>query len=176
MSQLFEVSYAILWIVVILQSVIIVSLMKQVSPPKRKHLPLQEHGLENKTQFPFKTLRSIDGETIALNRSDRAGTMVLVVSASCTVCNAVYSLVPSFQKRRPQFSVVFLMEGEEEEVRKKIEDHHIKFPVVTMDQVVKEELAIGLLPFAYLVSPSGEIVAKGGLTGRLDDFHVLTHS
>jgi hypothetical protein len=165
--SVFEVSYFILWLVVILQSVCLVRLLR---PKNETHKGLirQDHGLPMGSMFPQ------FNEIIDSNSPDKSvgGAIVLFTMTFCDVCKELYIELSKFKIKYPDLRIVLLMRGNIEDINRLVKEYNINIPVKTLSESETEIYKTTIAPFGYYLSVEGHILSKS-VTGSYEHLQLL---
>lgn len=174
-----QVSHIALWIVVILLSVVVFALMRQIGVLHERVFPagalMTAAGPKVGDTAPETTLQTFAGNPLTIGSAGKTGisTLLLFTSPSCPVCKTLIPVVKSVQqhesKSRP-LQVIFASDGEasdEKEAHRAFLDEHQLDP---SGYVISKELGLSYLveklPFAVLLDADGIIRAKGIVNSR----------
>ena len=168
------VSYAILWVLVIILSLLVFALARQVGVLHERVAPagalMPTNGPKVGEMTEVMSVSDLQGDAVAIGGVNSAGlaTLILFVSPTCPVCK---SLVPvarslvSYEGRRMR--LVFASDGD------KIEQHiayvgdlDIKDYPYVVSQALGLAFAVSKLPFAVLVGSDGTLKSKGLVNSR----------
>ena len=167
-----SVSYIVLWLLVLSLTVFAIVLSKK---PKRV-LPANHTGLPVGTAFPKLQIRSVLKQIpFHVVYPEPKQTLLLFSSSHCSMCNAVYPLLPvAEQKYKLMAQVIMepLEEGHVESMIRKIDDFGLTAPVFELTMSIREEVKLEGYPFAYFLSSEGKVLSKGGIN-RLEDIDLL---
>ncbi len=168
------ISYVILWVLVIILSLLVFALARQVGVLHERVAPagalMPTNGPKVGEMTEAMSVNDLQGDAIAIGGADSAGlaTLILFISPTCPVCK---SLVPvarslvSYEGRRMR--LVFASDGD------KIEQHiayvgdlEIKDYPYVVSQALGLAFAVSKLPFAVLVGSDGTLQSKGLVNSR----------
>jgi len=168
------VSYVILWGLVIVLSLLVFALARQVGVLHERVAPagalMPTNGPKVGEMTEAMSVSDLQGDAVAIGGADSAGlaTLILFISPTCPVCK---SLVPvarslvSYEGRRMR--LVFASDGD------KIEQHiayvgdlDIKDYPYVVSQALGLAFAVSKLPFAVLVGSDGTLKSKGLVNSR----------
>ena len=168
------VSYVILWVLVIILSLLVFALARQVGVLHERVAPagalMPTNGPKVGEMTEVMSVSDLQGDAVAIGGVNSAGlaTLILFVSPTCPVCK---SLVPvarslvSYEGRRMR--LVFASDGD------KIEQHiayvgdlDIKDYPYVVSQALGLAFAVSKLPFAVLVGSDGTLQSKGLVNSR----------
>ncbi len=168
------VSYVILWVLVIILSLLVFALARQVGVLHERVAPagalMPTNGPKVGEMTEAMSVTDLQGDAVAIGGADSAGlaTLILFISPTCPVCK---SLVPvarslvSYEGRRMR--LVFASDGD------KIEQHiayvgdlDIKDYPYVVSQALGLAFAVSKLPFAVLVGSDGTLKSKGLVNSR----------
>lgn len=158
MLGMLDLSYIILWCIVIVISISVFVILREAIKVK-SNLYEQHEGLPKGSDFPLESNIPVNGSPMNIRNKEKIGTVVFLTSTTCSVCSKVYPVINDFQKNKPLYQYLIYMIGTEESVNNAIKEYDIKAPVVRMDNL--RDLQAPFVPFGYYVSQDGVIQAKG---------------
>lgn len=153
-----DLSYIILWCIVIVISISVFAILREAIKVK-SNLYEQHEGLPKGSDFPLENNILVNGKSLNVRNKEKIGTVIFLTSTTCSVCSKVYPIINDFQKNKPLYQYLIFMVGTEESVNNAIKEYDIKAPVVRMDNL--SDLQAPFVPFGYYVSQDGVIHAKG---------------
>lgn len=166
MSELFLVSYFVLWGLVLIGAAAIIQLFKRIAQPmhgetiRKDILAESERGIPAGQVFPKSELASINKGIMPLQGS-AADTVLLITSVACQACEGIYPHIPAFLRKHPELKLVLLIDGAEEEIRDKLGRFKLDVPVYAIQPYDFAELSITVFPFGYYLRNDGTVAAKG---------------
>lgn len=169
-----SLSYIILWLLVM-------SLTLHVIVTSKKPgliLPASNTGLPIGATFPqFKISSVLEMVPFNIQHPKHTGALVLFTSLRCSICNSVYPMIPLVEKKyqlKAQVIMEPLEEDDVESIMTKINQLGLTFPIYKLTTSIKEEVKLHGFPFAYLLSPEGKVLSKGGIN-KIEDFDILVN-
>jgi peroxiredoxin len=121
---------------------------------------IKRDGLKAGTPAPDFQLPRLDGRG-KVSLSTLRGRRVLIVFSSphCEPCNELAPRLQKFHRKRPNFQLVMISNGEPDENRAKVKEHRLTFPVALQQSwTVSRQYAIFATPAAYMINQDGIIV------------------
>jgi methylamine dehydrogenase accessory protein MauD len=168
------VSYVILWVLVIVLSLLVLALARQVGVLHERVAPagalMPTNGPKVGEMTEIMSVTDLQGDALAIGGADSAGlaTLILFISPTCPVCK---SLVPvarslvSYEGRRMR--LVFASDGDKiEQHIAYVSDLDIKDYPYVVSQALGLAFAVSKLPFAILVGSDGTLQSKGLVNSR----------
>jgi methylamine dehydrogenase accessory protein MauD len=168
------VSYVILWVLVIVLSLLVLALARQVGVLHERVAPagalMPTNGPKVGEMTEIMSVTDLQGDAVAIGGADSAGlaTLILFISPTCPVCK---SLVPvarslvSYEGRRMR--LVFASDGDKiEQHIAYVSDLDIKDYPYVVSQALGLAFAVSKLPFAILVGSDGTLQSKGLVNSR----------
>ncbi len=168
------VSYVILWVLVIILSLLVFALARQVGVLHERVAPagalMPTNGPKVGEMTEAMSVTDLQGDAVAIGGADSAGlaTLILFISPTCPVCK---SLVPvarslvSYEGRRMR--LVFASDGDKiEQHLAYVGDLDIKDYPYVVSQALGLAFAVSKLPFAVLVGSDGTLQSKGLVNSR----------
>lgn len=178
MSEALILSNIILWVVVIILSLLVFALSRQVGILHERVAPA---GALQPTNGPkageltdAMDLRALDGSDIKIGGEQSSGlaSFVLFISPTCPVCK---SLVPTAQSlvksERERMQLIFASDGAETEEDVQQHRDYVKslnienYPYV-ISQALGMTYQVSKLPFALLIGADGTLQSKGLVNTR----------
>jgi methylamine dehydrogenase accessory protein MauD len=174
MTEMLVVSNVLLWVLVIVLSLIVLALARQVGVLHERVAPA---GALQPTEGPkvgeltsAMELTTLDGRAITVGGESKNGrsTFILFVSPTCPVCKSLVPTAKSLaRKEAPRLELVFASDGDNR-------DRHIAYAndldLVAYPYVLSESLGmsyqVSKLPFAVLIGADGTLQSKGLVNTR----------
>lgn len=160
MNRVLVASHWLLWVAVLMQSILILSLMRQVGSLLLRVGSLRPLdagygppiGHEAPWLPPSFRVPSEDDKTLLL----------VFVSTTCSDCAALAHPLNAVAASYSQVSVVTVSADDESELAAWAQRNRLRVAVVSAPDAV-EAYEIGGTPYAFVVSPDGTIRARGGV-------------
>lgn len=156
MSSMFWASYAALWLAVVVESVLLLALLREVG-----HVYLQRAGSTARDGLPIgEELPTVDvsadGPRPLRDLIPHSGvTVLLYVLAGCPVCPEAVAAVAPWTARHSELHAVLLHAGPPR-------SDYAGLPIAEIDpDVARAQLRLRVAPFALIVDANGRVVAKG---------------
>ncbi len=172
MPEALLASNIILWFLVIILSLVVFALARQVGVLHERVAPagalMPTNGPKVGELTEAGLYRDLNGEPLTLGgvSDDRRATLILWISPTCPVCKG---LVPTARSvcEDEDFNLVFASDGD------KLEQHQayvrdlgiVKYPYI-ISQALGMKFAVSKLPFAALIGPDGTLRSKGLVNTR----------
>jgi len=174
MTEAIIVSNIILWVIVIVLSLVVLALARQVGVLHERVAPagalMPTNGPKVGELTEALSLPDINGRTVTIGgpNPDRLDSLLMFISPTCPVCK---SLVPTAKSlanaERNRLQLIFASDGD------KLEQHQAYARDLKLDQfpyVLSEKLGLGFevskLPFAVLIGADGTLQSKGLVNTR----------
>jgi methylamine dehydrogenase accessory protein MauD len=168
------VSYVILWVLVIVLSLLVVALARQVGVLHERVAPagalMPTSGPKVGEMTEVMSLTDLRGQALAIGGADEKGfaTLILFISPTCPVCKSLVPTARSLASHEgKRMRLVFASDGD------KIEQHVAYVSDLDIEDypyVVSEPLglayAVSKLPFAVLIGSDGALESKGLVNTR----------
>lgn len=172
MPEALLASNIILWFLVIILSLVVFALARQVGVLHERVAPagalMPTNGPKVGELTEAGLYKDLNGDPLTLGGAsdDRRATLVLWISPTCPVCKG---LVPTARSvcEDENFNLVFASDGD------KLEQHQayvrdlgiVKYPYI-ISQALGMKFAVSKLPFAALIGPDGTLRSKGLVNTR----------
>jgi len=160
------------WTLLILVTYVLITGKANLRPVNSK-LPKQDTGIPYGVQFPRTNLKTIFGDTVNINGSDVKPTIVFFTASNCPACKSLYPIIEIVRKKyESQANFVSIIVSNEKSLRDYVLINNINIPVTHLDLNYIEEFNTKIFPFAYYLSPSGHVLAKG-VVSEEEHFNLL---
>ena len=172
MPEALLASNIILWFLVIILSLVVFALARQVGVLHERVAPagalMPTNGPKVGELTEAGLYKDLDGEPLTLGgvSDDRRATLILWISPTCPVCKG---LVPTARSvcEDENFNLVFASDGDKlEQHQAYVRDLGIgRYPYI-VSQALGMKFAVSKLPFAALIGPDGTLRSKGLVNTR----------
>jgi methylamine dehydrogenase accessory protein MauD len=171
------ISNIILWILVIILSLVVFALMRQIGVLHERVFPagalMTANGPRVGEPVTVHTLQNFSGGNIQVGGSNLDGlsTLLLFVSPACPVCKTLLPIVKSVMQAEKKSAQVILASDAESISEQKQHEQFIREYALPADRYVLSR-TLGLafmvekLPFAVLIDKDGVLRAKGIVNSR----------
>ena len=174
MSTTFLVSYALLWVLVVVLSVLVFALARQVGVLHERVAPagalMPTNGPKVGELTDVMALTDVNGAATTIGGTSAEGlsTLILFISPTCPVCK---SLVPTARSlashESKRLRLVFASDGDKiDQHLAYIEDLDIVGYPYIVSQPLGLRYAVSKLPFAVLIGADGALKSKGLVNSR----------
>lgn len=162
MQGLWLVSYAVLWLFVLLEGAVIFVLLHELGNRMLSTAAgVSRDGLKEGRRAPVITGLDHRGREIKLPSGSGRHLLIVFASDDCQPCAKLFPHLNKFNRAmRRDLDVVVLTDADLERNRALAEANDLDFPVVGSLEA-RQQYAVRVTPFATLVSPQGLIVGKG---------------
>lgn len=168
------VSYVILWALVIVLSLLVVALARQVGILHERVAPagalMPTSGLKVGEMTEEMSLTDLAGQAIAVGGadSDRLATFILFISPTCPVCKSLVPTARSLASHEgKRMRLVFASDGDKKEQHAAyVRDLGIEDYPYIVSQPLGLAYAVSKLPFAVLIGSDGALKSKGLVNSR----------
>jgi methylamine dehydrogenase accessory protein MauD len=166
------VSNIALWCVVIVLTIVVVALARQVGILHERVAPagalMPTSGPKVGELVEVHQYQDIGGQGVTVGGANEEGaaTLVLWISPTCPVCRSLVPTAVSLAKRE-RLRLVFASDGEQlEQHRAYVADLEIdRYPYI-VSQALGLAFEVARLPFAALIGPDGTLASKGLVNTR----------
>lgn len=172
MPEALVASNIILWFLVIILSLVVFALARQVGVLHERVAPagalMPTNGPKVGELTEAGLYKDLNGEPLTLGgvSDDRRATLILWISPTCPVCKG---LVPTARSvcEDENFNLVFASDGDKlEQHQAYVRDLGIgRYPYI-VSQALGMKFAVSKLPFAALIGPDGTLRSKGLVNTR----------
>jgi methylamine dehydrogenase accessory protein MauD len=167
------VSNILLWILVVVLSLVIVALVRQVGILHERITPvgalMLAKGLKVGESAPTMPLESLNGGLLTIGgvRSDARSLLLMFVSPTCPVCKALLPVLKSSRKAESDWlDVVLASDGDLGEQRAFVLEHGLEsFPYV-VSAPLGVSYQVSRLPYAVILDSDGILRARGIINSR----------
>ena len=164
-------SQALLWLVVLLLSIVVLALARQIGVLHERIAPVGALAIGKGPQpgeaAPLVSVRALDGTSIMIGAPQTSTRLRLLffVAPSCPVCK---QLIPTARRfaRSEAIDLLFVGDGDLEEHRRMAARYEIAPGHFINSQQAVLAFHVGKLPYAVLIDPSGTIVSQGLVNTR----------
>lgn len=165
---MFNLSYYILWILVIFLSISVIVIIKRITPGTPS-LDMNDAGLDEGLKVPLEVFQSVSNKTVNIISRNKEGIVLLFLSVNCNACSILLKDLNNFAKSHSKLSIVVFMNAENEnDIINKVGNMLENIPVVKLTDYYLEQFKVPAYPFSYFLTPSGKIISKGGVpAGRI---------
>ncbi|NIR25546.1 MAG: redoxin domain-containing protein [Gammaproteobacteria bacterium] len=167
MTDIWLVSYLVLWVLVLGEALAIMALARQIGLLHTRLGPtgarMTNAGLELGNVAPPVSERDLNGQLVTLGVERNKPTLLIFISPNCSVCAELIPAIRAVyhhEQKYIDFIVVSLLEDEAEN-RAYIKRHRLNgIPYVISSQIA-EAYQVASAPYAILVNAEGKIQTKG---------------
>jgi methylamine dehydrogenase accessory protein MauD len=165
MSNAFTVSYVVLWIAVVSQSLVLLGLVRVVYRLSERETELGAFSSNGNLQgepAPKFTAQDLSGKLIDSEDFAATQTVLLFISTSCRSCGAALDNMEVLKEKTHGHVIVICSGGPHEECQELAEEHQVDVPVVPdEDHAISKLFRIDVVPTAVLIDDEGKIQAYG---------------
>ncbi|MEX1264453.1 MAG: redoxin domain-containing protein [Actinomycetota bacterium] len=166
MSTPFLISYAVLWVVVVVLTLTLLVAVRQIGLIHRRIPPMGARmvpvGPEMGQEMPTFDQADVFGRRARLVRDGGRRALLVFISPRCSSCKELAPAIRSIAKSEARrVDIVLISDGTADEVRQYAETYHLsKLPVIA-SRDLQDEYQIATTPYALLVDEHGRLVSKG---------------
>ena len=180
MSGLWLISYIALWMLVILLTVIMLGLVRQLAVinvrlgPEDNLLSTRE-GVELGAIAPnFRTIDVVHGKEITLTNLKGRSSIFVFVSSRCQPCQELLPHLSSFNKKLGgKINLVVFSQSDPQESSELVNIHKISAPVISdTEGIFSKQYQVRATPFAYRIDEDS-IVRRKGVVNNLESLEEL---
>ena len=171
---MFIYSYIVLWIIISFLTFSTIIVIRRITPA-RPRLEMDDVGLDIGVKVPITKFKSLVNKSVELITPNKSGTVVVFLSINCGACSNVIANLTNFIQQHSNLSVVVFMRGNDEnEIFMKLGNLTPDIPVIKLTDELQERFIVTLYPFAYFLSSTGTVLAKGGIPAGKPHLELLT--
>jgi methylamine dehydrogenase accessory protein MauD len=165
----FIASYLVLWVIVVLQTFVLLELLRQIGIIRRL-LPaepgalLTADGLERGDYAPPFHLRDLkDGISVSLSSLRGRRSLLLFVSPRCETCRKLAEQLPAFARDyRDDVRFVTICAGRGDECLQFMDNHQLPAPFLfDSDEQTLKAYRVSGTPNAVLINEEGRVLIQG---------------
>ncbi len=172
MTEALLASNIILWCLVIILSLVVFALARQVGVLHERVAPagalMPTSGLKVGELTEAASFPDLDGVPVTVGGTNQNGraTLVLWISPTCPVCKGLVPTARSMAEAE-DLHLVFASDGDKlEQHRKYVKDLDIAAYPYIVSQALGMKYSVSKLPFAVLIGPDGTLKSKGLVNTR----------
>lgn len=164
-------SQALLWLVVLILSVAVLALARQIGVLHERIAPVGALAIGKGPQpgdlAPRVAARRLDGANATIGGAEIGGRlrMYFFVAPSCPVCKQLMPTAKRFA-RSENVDLFFIGDGEQSQLTSMAQKHGVEPEQFIYSQDAALAYHVGKLPYAVLVEPAGTIVSQGLVNTR----------
>jgi len=170
-SEALVASNIVLWVLVVVLSLVVLALVRQVGLLNERVAPVgaltNERGPEIGAPAPEFNLLDLAGREVTLGGADAAGrsTLLFFLSPTCPVCK---TLLPTLERvaRAERVRLVFASDGDPEAHREFVAAQGIENHSYVLSTELGMRHQVAKLPHAILIDEAGILRAKGMVNTR----------
>jgi methylamine dehydrogenase accessory protein MauD len=170
-------SNIVLWIVVIIQSLLIFALMRQIGVLHERVFPagalMTTVGPKVSEAAPVHELQSISGATVTVGgkQEQEKSTLLLFVSPTCPICKTLLPIVKSVMSSEKQSTNIILASdagssSEQQQHEQFVREYNLPSDRYVLSRALGLSFMVEKLPFAALIDKDGILRAKGMVNSR----------
>ena len=167
------ISNVALWILVVVLSLAVLALVRQVGVLHERITPvgalMLARGLKVGEQAPALTVNDLNGRAIAVGgaRTDGLSTLLMFISPSCPVCKALLPVLKSSRKSEQSWlEVVLASDGELASQKEFVMAQGLQAFPYLVSTTLGMSYQVSRLPYAVLIDAEGVLRARGIINSR----------
>ncbi|WP_289356670.1 thioredoxin domain-containing protein [Paenibacillus sp. S-12] len=164
MSNVFLFSYICLFLIVVINSYMTITIYRKALIRKSKdYLHENERGIPNNTVFPILNFRTLDEKAFNIVDLDKKGTIVLFTSITCDACKSLYPTLNTFVKKHKHINFLLLIASDSiTNVKQMLSEYDLNdVPTSHLSAKDASILESSIYPFGYYLKPDGTVNYKG---------------
>jgi methylamine dehydrogenase accessory protein MauD len=172
MSTAFWISYAVLWLMVLLQIALTIALARLVGQLNQRLPPsgarLIDPGPEIGDLVEAFDCTDLQSHPVSFYFPSDHGLLVLYISPHCSACT---KLLPAFRRFSVEISqkaaaAIVMVQGSPESQKEYVHRHKLTDFTVLSEEEIPPSLHVGGAPYGLWVDRDGHVVAKGMVNNR----------
>lgn len=171
-------SQILLWAAVIVLSLTVVALARQIGVLHERIAPMGalkiDAGITVGKPAPRMTLKTLAGATVELGGTQLRHQLLLFVAPGCPVCKKIIPIARSFVERE-RLELIFISDGDVREQARMVERLDLGDFAFINSPTVGIRMGVGKLPYAVLLDQQG-VVAGAGLVNSREHLESLVVS
>jgi hypothetical protein len=166
MSNTFWLSYALLWVMVVAESLLLFALLRELGRIYlRQSQSISRDGLSVGSVLPEIDVETPRGQTVLPSLLVTPYTLIVCALPDCPLCGPVVEAGVRWAHHRSQIGALVLLSGPASE--HSFDSDNVEVAIADSDEVL-QRLEVRASPFVFVVSRRGEVLAKGLANGRRD--------
>lgn len=168
MSVVFDLSYLLLWLVVLIQSVVIIELLRQIGIFRLRlgdeaGALIEPATLERgRPAPPFSLSDPRAGQPVTQQALKGQRSLVVFMSPSCSPCRSLAADLPRFARYYPEIRLLGFCSGPGDSCLSFIDEFKFPFPVLIDDrQEVSQAYGANRTPHALLFDEDARVLIQG---------------
>lgn len=173
MVEALLISTAVLWVAVLVLSLVVAALVRQVGVLHERIAPagalVGREGPAVGSAAPRLTVTDWSGREVAIGGADpeRRNTLLVFVSPSCPVCKTMLGILDAVVRSEPfPIRLVLASDGPREEHDAFVRAHGLLARAYVLSRELGLAYHVGKLPYAVLMDAEGVLRAKGLVNTR----------
>lgn len=166
------ISTILLWIVVIIQSVVIYALLRQVGVLFERVAPAGALAMNQKLEVgqvaPEMRLQTLDNQLVDIAGTQRnKSQLIFFMSPDCPVCKSLLPALKSAIKTESKWiDVVLASDGNTVDHQAFVKNHKLESLPYVVSEILGKSYGVAKLPYGVLIDEQGEVAAMGILNSR----------
>lgn len=166
MSDTFWFSYALLWAMVVAESLLVFALLRELGRIYlRQSQSISRDGLSVGSVLPEIDVETPRGHTDLRNLLVTPYTLIVCALPDCPLCGPVVEAGARWAHHRSTISALVLLSGPARD--HSFDSGNVEVAIADGDEVLRR-LEVRASPFVFVVSTRGEVLAKGLANTRRD--------
>jgi methylamine dehydrogenase accessory protein MauD len=173
MVEALIISNILLWIVVVIMSVMLFALVRQIGVLYERVAPagalMINQNLKVGGEAPSLDLQDIDGGLITVGGvpENKKSKLIFFVSPTCPVCKTLLPVVKSATKSEKDWlDFILASDGENNDHKGYISEHKLESFTYISSEILGRSYGVSKLPYAVLIDEQGKIASMGIINSR----------
>ena len=172
MSEAMVISSILSWVVILILSIVVYALARQIGVLHERLKPVGALSLGSSLDVgstaPTFELKSLNGGGVKLGgaHADGKATLLFFLSPTCPVCKVLLPSLLSLKKSESWLELVFASDGDANEHQAFIETHNIGDYPYLLSTELGMAYQIGKLPYGVMIDAGGTIASHGLINNR----------
>jgi thiol-disulfide isomerase/thioredoxin len=178
MSNLFLISYGVLWFLVVCLFLLMFLVFRQFGLVYLKTAAgVSRSGVDIGTIIPDLEMETLIGDKLKLSNYGGEPLLLIFTSPHCAPCQHLIPHLDNFVDKYPGLpTLVFSMEGSEEETRSMFPRPRYQIVPLPDRELFNSVFEGEVTPFAFIIDGTRKIVSKGLVNNLGDLEHLIDHS
>jgi methylamine dehydrogenase accessory protein MauD len=167
--SLVATSELLLWAAVIVLSLTVVALARQIGVLHERIAPMGalkiDAGITVGKPAPVMSLKTLTGAAVEVGGAQLRRQLLLFVAPGCPICKKIIPIARSFVERE-HLELIFVSDGDAQDQARMVERLDLKDFAFINSPEVGMRMGVGKLPYAVLIDQQGVVAGAGLVNSR----------